>query len=118
MVAMARLAPKSEPLSQLCTRRGRAAALLHPSQRPSRPACLPAHPTLHRRRCAAAAVAALTTHAFAPAAGMLSDREQARGLARALDPLIRAVDWAVGEKVAMLVEVEYESEGAAWGCEC
>jgi hypothetical protein len=44
---------------------------------------------------------------------LLADREQARGLARALDPLIRAVDWVVGEKVAMLVEVEYEGEAAA-----
>lgn len=33
-------------------------------------------------------------------------------MARALDPLVRSVDGLVGEKVAMLVEVEYDSE---WG---
>lgn len=42
------------------------------------------------------------------APGMLQDRAQAQQLARLLDPLVRAVDGAVGEKVAMLVEVEYE----------
>lgn len=41
---------------------------------------------------------------------MLSDRQQTRGVARALDPLVRSVDGLVGEKVAMLVEVEYDSE--------
>lgn len=39
---------------------------------------------------------------------MLQDRQQAQGVARLLDPLVRAVDGVVGEKVAMLVEVEYE----------
>lgn len=39
---------------------------------------------------------------------MLQDREQAQRVARLLDPLVRAVDGMVGEKVAMLVEVEYE----------
>jgi len=42
---------------------------------------------------------------------MLQDRQQAQGVARLLDPLVRAADGVVGEKVAMLVEVEYE--GAA-----
>ena len=45
--------------------------------------------------------------AAAAAADMLQDRQQARQLARLLDPLVRAVDGAVGEQVAMLVEVEY-----------
>lgn len=39
---------------------------------------------------------------------MLADRQQAKQLARWLDPVIRGVDSLVGEKVAMLVEVEYE----------
>lgn len=46
-------------------------------------------------------------------AGMLQDRQQAQGLARLLDPLVRAADSVVGEKVAMLVEVEYEG---VWQC--
>lgn len=44
---------------------------------------------------------------------MLQDRQQAQGLARLLDPLVRAADSVVGEKVAMLVEVEYEG---VWQC--
>ncbi|PRW58282.1 saccharopine dehydrogenase [Chlorella sorokiniana] len=47
--------------------------------------------------------------------GMLQDRQQAQGVARLLDPLVRAVDGAVGEKVAMLVEVEYEDDKVAAG---
>jgi hypothetical protein len=41
---------------------------------------------------------------------VLADRAATRRLASVLDPVIRAVDWAVGEKVAMLVELEYDSE--------
>ena len=41
-------------------------------------------------------------------AGVLQDRQNAKQLARALDPLIRAVDGAVGERVGMKVEIEYE----------
>ncbi|EFN59312.1 hypothetical protein CHLNCDRAFT_137680 [Chlorella variabilis] len=47
--------------------------------------------------------------------GMLADRQQAKQLARVMDPAIRAVDLAVGEKVAMLVEVEYEDGKIAAG---
>lgn len=46
---------------------------------------------------------------------LLSDREKTKQLARALDPVIRAVDGLVGEQVAMLVEVEYEDGKIAAG---
>ena len=53
---------------------------------------------------------------------MLQDREGAAALARTLDPLIRSVDGMVGEKVAMLVEIEYAGglathwvDGSGWG---
>ncbi|KAL4859611.1 Saccharopine dehydrogenase-like oxidoreductase [Chlorella vulgaris] len=46
---------------------------------------------------------------------MLADRQQAKQLARWLDPVIRGVDSLVGEKVAMLVEVEYEDGKLASG---
>ncbi|KAL4424432.1 hypothetical protein ABPG77_006370 [Micractinium sp. CCAP 211/92] len=46
---------------------------------------------------------------------VLSDRQQTRGVARALDPLVRSVDGLVGEKVAMLVEVEYDNDKIAAG---
>ena len=46
--------------------------------------------------------------ACSSSAGVLQDRKNAKQLARALDPLIRAVDGAVGERVGMKVEIEYE----------
>ncbi|PSC75317.1 saccharopine dehydrogenase [Micractinium conductrix] len=46
---------------------------------------------------------------------MLQDREGAAALARTLDPLIRSVDGMVGEKVAMLVEIEYADGPIAAG---
>lgn len=54
--------------------------------------------------------ASLRSPPAARPAGLLQDRAAAAGLARLLDPLVRAVDGLVGEKVAMLVEVEYPSE--------
>ena len=44
---------------------------------------------------------------------VLSDPKATKGLAELLDPLVRAVDGLVGEKVAMLVEVEYGEKVAA-----
>jgi hypothetical protein len=39
--------------------------------------------------------------------GVLSDRKAVASLARLAGPLVRAADSLVGEKVAMLVEVEF-----------
>jgi hypothetical protein len=44
---------------------------------------------------------------------ILSDPKATRSLSKLLDPLVRAVDGLVGEKVAMLVEVEYGEKVAA-----
>jgi len=44
---------------------------------------------------------------------VLQDPKATKGLAKLLDPLVRAVDALVGEKVAMLVEVEYGEKVAA-----
>lgn len=105
MVVMARLAPKSEHESPF------AAALAWAEARcrvPPLLACAAATPApgAHRRalpssRCRAA--------------GLLQDRAGAKRLAGALGPLVRAVDGLVGEKVAMLVEVEYAGGWAGMG---
>jgi short subunit dehydrogenase-like uncharacterized protein len=44
---------------------------------------------------------------------ILRDPKATKSLAKVLDPLVRAVDGLVGEKVAMLVEVEYGEKVAA-----
>jgi saccharopine dehydrogenase-like NADP-dependent oxidoreductase len=46
---------------------------------------------------------------------VLEDPKAVEGLARLADPLVRAVDAVVGEKVAMLVEVDFSDEKAAAG---
>jgi hypothetical protein len=46
-------------------------------------------------------------------ASALSDRRAVAGLAAALEPAVRAVDAAVGEKVAMLVEADFAAAGAS-----
>ena len=53
-----------------------------------------------------------SSRSWCPKASM-RDPKAAKGLAKALDPLVRAVDGLVGEKVAMLVEVENGEKVAA-----
>jgi hypothetical protein len=48
-------------------------------------------------------------------ASVLSDRKAVAGLAAVLEPLVRAVDAAVGEKVAMLVEADFSPAAGGGG---
>lgn len=50
-------------------------------------------------------------------ASVLSDRKAVAALAAALEPVVRAVDAAVGEKVAMLVEADFAAAGGSAGAQ-